>query len=139
MVSVTILQLIKAHAEQLLPGDVPAFVAAILETPDDAAPKGVFADWLDERGDDQLACAFRWMAWKKRHPSNWKDAYTEAQIWEWTSGPDHKPNALPNYIVGSNATISASWFRGKTFLESVAHLSDRLEFLKEELSPPVSD
>jgi len=32
--------------------DEPAFLAAILATPDDDTPRLVFADWLDERGTD---------------------------------------------------------------------------------------
>ena len=32
--------------------DEPAFMAAILDTPDDDTPRLVFADWLDERGGD---------------------------------------------------------------------------------------
>jgi uncharacterized protein (TIGR02996 family) len=45
-----------------------AFVGDILRNPQDATPKLVYADWLDERGRPDLAFAYRWMATRGRHP-----------------------------------------------------------------------
>lgn len=41
------------------------FVAAIAAEPEAAAPKLVFADWLEERGDDRAA-VWRWIAARHR-------------------------------------------------------------------------
>ncbi len=36
-----------------------AFIASILERPDDEAPRLVFADWLDENGESAIATRIR--------------------------------------------------------------------------------
>ena len=46
-----------------------AFLQEIIEHPGDPAPLLVFADWLDERGEPDLAYACRWMAARGYRPS----------------------------------------------------------------------
>jgi uncharacterized protein (TIGR02996 family) len=45
-----------------------AFLAAIDSVPLDAAPKGAFADWLDEKGEPYLAHAYRWAGRRGFYP-----------------------------------------------------------------------
>jgi uncharacterized protein (TIGR02996 family) len=51
-----------------------AFLAAILATPNDAAPRLIYADWLDERGQADSAELIRVCEEMRRLP-NFSDAY----------------------------------------------------------------
>lgn len=46
----------------------PEFEAKLDEAPDDWAARLVYADWLDENGDPELADAQRWLAKYQKHP-----------------------------------------------------------------------
>ncbi len=40
------------------------------ETPDDWDLRLVYSDWLEEHGDELLACAQRWLVRHKKHPKS---------------------------------------------------------------------
>ncbi len=74
--------------------DRDAFEAALDETPDDWNLRLIYADWLDEHGDQSLARAQRWMAEHERMPLIGPDALlrmlgvrqpanTLGRCWEW--------------------------------------------------------
>ena len=57
------------------------FLREIEHAPQDNDLKRLFADWLEERGEGDLAFAFRWCAHYNRHPL--RDH--EAPRWGWAS------------------------------------------------------
>jgi hypothetical protein len=65
-VSVSILSLVEAGAEKLIPAAVHQHAAACQEAGEDAAPLWVFADLLREMGEDALEEAVRYMAKRGR-------------------------------------------------------------------------
>ncbi len=71
------------------------FEKRLSRQPNDWTTRAVYADWLDENGDSQLARAQRWMAAGKHHPkkADFRPAlaregivWTEmGPVWEWWS------------------------------------------------------
>src|SRR5688500_7506010 len=56
--------------------DREALLRAIIETPDDDAPRLVYADWLDEHGQPDQAEFIRLQCERNRHPQSddhWKE------------------------------------------------------------------
>jgi len=49
--------------------DRKALLQAILHAPTDRAPFGIYADWLDENGEHDLAHAYRWMMARGHRPA----------------------------------------------------------------------
>ena len=110
--------------------DEDAFHAAIDAAPEDAAPRLVFADWLDERGDER-AEGYRAMGRLARVPlaPNYNSEYTIYHRWSWVddcniwgrSGAfgdgDILPHALPVDWIGriencpryGDTNLSAGW------------------------------
>jgi uncharacterized protein (TIGR02996 family) len=67
--------------------DHDRFLAKILENLDDDLPKLIYADWLDERGESDLAHAYRWCACYKKRPCVSSNALG---WWQWRFS-DHAP------------------------------------------------
>ena len=45
-----------------------AFLQAIIDNPDDDAPRLIYADWLEERGDPRgefIRVQWRWRGWQR--------------------------------------------------------------------------
>jgi uncharacterized protein (TIGR02996 family) len=59
------------------------FEAALDLAPDDWALRRVYADWLEEQGDYELAHAQRWMAVNRKHPRQWSDCALDEKPWRW--------------------------------------------------------
>ncbi len=76
-----------------------AFYQAMVDHPQDAAPKLVFSDWWDERGDVVAAEAFRWAAKKRIFPGQGYEG-----DWHWTTLTNYKPTLpfeLPMWLFTS--------------------------------------
>ncbi len=58
-----------------------AFEAALNDDPNDWATRLVYADWLEDNGYEDYACAQRWMVEEKRRPV----LGTGGWIWWWLS------------------------------------------------------
>jgi uncharacterized protein (TIGR02996 family) len=74
--------------------EADAFLRAVLSSPDDDAPRLVYADWLDEHGDSALATFIRTQIELARlsvvHPKRNQLVQTERTLWaqrrvEWTA------------------------------------------------------
>lgn len=62
MVEVSLYKLVQVKdSQQAWPEEFRSLVARCEENLDDRLPFGVAADWLDERGEAELADAFRWL------------------------------------------------------------------------------
>lgn len=126
--SVSMLALIEAGAEKLLPKDFHAFLTIVLEkTGADSAPKLALADWLDEQDEAELALGFRYMGRRGRHPN---EIYVNSKTqWEWVGGSDtlDAPQDLPGHITGNKGYGRVSWRRSDTFLGAVVVLAKRLQ------------
>jgi uncharacterized protein (TIGR02996 family) len=61
------------------------FQAALDADPDDHATRAVFADFLEERGDERAA-GMRWLAENKRRPQNWRDGRSDDWMWSLSGG-----------------------------------------------------
>jgi uncharacterized protein (TIGR02996 family) len=62
--------------------DHAPFLAAIAAHPGDAAPRLIYADWLEEQGDTARAEAWRWLVKEKRQPAELKKGQKKA-IYCW--------------------------------------------------------
>ena len=75
-----------------------ALLRAVTDSPD-PAHKLVYADWLEERGEVDLAHAYRWAASRGLHPH-----LAAARRWaRWfapTRGKRSAPNRLPRVVYG---------------------------------------
>jgi uncharacterized protein (TIGR02996 family) len=90
--------------------DEAAFWAAIRAAPEDALPKLVFADWLDERGDVRGAC-LRWLVERGLRPA--VDKTGKQPSWDWWSRPPRKPDYYPGAAVESYVVPSRLFGRLK--------------------------
>jgi uncharacterized protein (TIGR02996 family) len=76
------------------------FLREIEDRPTDNALKCLFADWLEERGEDDLAFAFRWCAFHDKHPT--LTDITSAWVWVSFSSSDKNRArcraVLPKYM-----------------------------------------
>ena len=79
--------------------DTIAFVRAIHLAPDDDAPRLIFADYLDERGDHERARLIRWMI---RVPS-YKFIWNQSQ---WAKRPKHEHKETVKAIRGLRPRLS---------------------------------
>jgi uncharacterized protein (TIGR02996 family) len=79
--------------------DRTSFLAAIAEAPDDARRWLVFADWLEEHGDPDLAYAYRWCAHFGRRPGRRANPRAR-KPWAWFRPllfhPDDSADAAAN-------------------------------------------
>jgi uncharacterized protein (TIGR02996 family) len=58
--------------------DRAAMLRSILDAPEDDAPKLVYADWLDERGEVERASLIRldgWTTYERKSPGRWRLSY----------------------------------------------------------------
>jgi uncharacterized protein (TIGR02996 family) len=71
------------------------FLAAILATPEDAAPLLIYADWLDEHGRADLAFACRWMGYRGFRPGQRRRPRLR-KPWAWwhDKSADAEPDEL---------------------------------------------
>lgn len=87
---------IVAAAEAWLnrPEEIIAFEQALDTAPDDWTTRLVYADWLEEHGDNDLASAQRWMAERELAPKlepaggNWGPAGFNPANYEWHWWPE---------------------------------------------------
>ncbi len=123
-----------------------AFVADVLRNPQDATPKQVYADRLDEHGRPDLAVAYRWMAARGRHPGlrRWPRARKPWAWWHERSLAMEYPAehddirrcpaaVLPPLVFrafGPEDVLAAHAY-SKTFEECVRGLADALKRLRE--------
>ena len=133
-VSVSVLSLVNAGAEQLVPDDIRALVRACQDAPEDDAPKLVLADRLQEGGDDGLAFALRWMVGAGRWPERIREGKKDV-FWRWfwmdldqwprlRAGSDDRHH-LPWFLTTAVETFT-SWWR------AVAFVADRWAYLDAE-------
>lgn len=106
------------------------FIAAIIASPDDHTPKLMFADWLDEDGQDKLAAAYRWCGEKRKHPTFYP-IYNE---WSWfnkSRNPLDSPAMLPGFlfdrIAKHNKTGHYYELNSPTFNAAIQAIADHLE------------
>jgi uncharacterized protein (TIGR02996 family) len=78
------------------PATEPDFWAAIQADPNDALPKLVFADWLDERGDVRGE-GLRWLAEHGKRPAC--DTTGKRPSWDWWSRPPAEPDYYADSVV----------------------------------------
>lgn len=72
------------------------FESRLDENPADWDTRRVYADWLEERGDDRLAAAQRWMAANEKHCS----ALGEPAGYSWHAFPKLAvPYRIPDKLV----------------------------------------
>lgn len=75
-----------------------AFIASILESISDPAPKLVFADYLREQNEDDLAYAYEWCARNNKYP----ETKLKSTVWQkMKTVNDKKPYRLPHCIFQS--------------------------------------
>lgn len=55
---------------------------AISESPDDYGRYQIYADYLEEKGQTELACAWRWMGHHKKRPF-WRSSVNLLRRWVW--------------------------------------------------------
>jgi uncharacterized protein (TIGR02996 family) len=130
MIAVSITDLIR-HAEKLLPKDIEPFVQACIDSPDDAAQKGVFADWLDEHDEPGLAWALRWMGRHGKSPLPMGDNEFGfcGELVAWLDDLQAPGVAkLPDYMIGPSTT----WRGG--YLKIVLCVAERLQWLEKEMA-----
>lgn len=56
------------HPPDPPPARDPGFEAALADRPADATVRAIYADWLDDHGQDRYAAAHRWLAAHGKHP-----------------------------------------------------------------------
>ena len=75
--------------------DESAFHAALYADPDNHAIRGVFADWLEERGD-RRAHGFRWMVANGKRPENFEKEFHWNNVEWYQIDP---PSRIPDKIL----------------------------------------
>ncbi len=122
--------------------------------PDDWVTRAVYADWLDENGDSQLARAQRWMAASKCYakksdfrPELFKAAIVRSDmgpVWEWWSrygatGLPRMPYVLPDEVfaaMGGQALYERSCWECVTRIEAEYQLALALARLEVASDQP---
>ncbi len=74
--------------------DEEQFWEGIRENLDDMGPRLVFADWLDENNNPDLATVLRWTAWFGRTPRKNSNGYS----WEYSARIEDLKNAHKNFL-----------------------------------------
>ncbi len=109
--------------------DRSAFLAAIMEHPDDDAPSLVYADWLDERGEAdraefiRLCCAGDdWPRIQVLRQALYPDMWW--RHWQWYSNPNFGQRvagrAVADFCRGSVAGIRGEWEYVRPMLDALA-------------------
>jgi hypothetical protein len=127
-VSVSILSLVGAGAEALIPADVIAHVDACKAAPDDRAPLLVFADRLADDGEDALEYAVRWLAKSGKYPGG-DDERPGKFLFAGLGTGFEESSRLPEYVLENDRR---TMIRG-TWLHCVAQVALRLAMLKDQL------
>jgi uncharacterized protein (TIGR02996 family) len=95
------------------PTDSP-FIQAILAAPEDAAPLLIFADWLEEQGQPDLAYACRWMGYRGCRPGQRRRPRLR-KPWAWwnPSSAEHEmdPEDLKDIVTCPHARLPGLVFR----------------------------
>jgi uncharacterized protein (TIGR02996 family) len=82
-----------------IPTDRDAFEAALDADPDDWSLRLVYADWLDENGDADLARCQRWMAANRKRPVCRPPAFLHvADGWDWSLGNESLMYGIPRHL-----------------------------------------
>lgn len=71
----------------------PELVATIVLNPRDSLAKQVYADWLEERGENCRARAYRWAAENNKHPF-----YNVENRWHWYCVQAKDEENHPSYL-----------------------------------------
>lgn len=141
-VSVSILSLVEAGAEKLIPAAVHQHAAACQEAGEDAAPLWVFADLLREMGEDALEEAVRYMAKRGRRPRTRFRSSRDGpngksgNLWEWSLPVfgNKDPWMLPDHLCGMESRRSDHVAGdGPTWLSVVAWLAGRIAYVRSDL------
>lgn len=122
MVSVSLLALCRVKdSAAAWPEEFAAHVTGCESNTVDRLPFGVLADWLDERGEGELAAAFRWL---HKRP--------EVGVVKGIGGRDYCCWSLQDLprLMG----YSLSGESGHGFVGVVVTLADRLTELRKDLS-----
>lgn len=99
--------------------DRRAFEAAIAAAPQDEAPKKVFADWLDERGESDEAALYRgWTA--DRPPPFGLDDYGWREAFGYAGEPDTCAEAPDVKPAAPGMDVATSPFRLRDVAEVIA-------------------
>ena len=110
----------------MIPDDHMPFLRAIVEHPDDAAPKLVYADFLDERGESAAADGMRAVAgcaakesanypgewfWSRLRPGPRLANEIDVIVYDLLS-PTHRspPNELADQMFAYYPTAEAAWY-----------------------------
>lgn len=98
----------------------------------------IVADCLEEEGQNDLACVYRWCGMTHRYPNSPDDGLFQKHFWSWYWISGEMCNRLP-----------ASWwsyadrnyeidFHRKTFAEVMHSLLQMIQFIKQDLFASVS-
>jgi uncharacterized protein (TIGR02996 family) len=117
-----------------------AFLAAILEAPDDPTPRLVYADWCEENGKPDFAYALRWMLARGLAPAH----LPQRKLWPWMwfrasplGGADwvkrekrrHQPAIMPVLLFDLLPTPDPHYQSFRSWHEAVESLGLRLRIL----------
>jgi hypothetical protein len=127
-VSVSILSLVEAGAEKLVPAEVQALVRGCVDGHDDRAPLLALADRLAEEGDDKLEYAARWMAKHGKRPGGDESKPGRFLFAPMCTGLELSAR-LPEYVLENNSR----WMIQGTWLNCVAQVALRLDLLRDQL------
>jgi hypothetical protein len=127
-VTVSILALVDAGAERLIPADVQAHVQACVDAPEDDAPMLAFADRLADYGEEKLEYAVRWLVkWKKR-PGLEDDRVAGRYLFAAMGTGSDLSCRLPEYVIErQHIMILGTW------LHCLAQVALRLDMLRDHL------
>ncbi len=115
------------------------FEAALDSAPDDWPLRLVYADWLDENGDPELAFAQRWMGQNQKCPGSGYSRRANLSSYDWFDGDDyHKddpediPHGLFVRLPGGVGYESDPYREYATRSDAERHLADALAALTRE-------
>ncbi len=117
----------KKKDPDFLDEDEEALVRAIRNNPD-PVHKLVYADWLEEHGQDDLAYAYRWAAHRDKHPAS------SMRSWVWRDYPKHGPCCLPPSVMRAITSSRTKVLIGDVTL-AFQVLARALKQCKEDCAP----
>lgn len=117
-----------------------SFIDSIMADPHDAASKLAYADWLRDRGLDDIAYAFEWAARRGRHPH----VSPAKRSVRWNFVPWGKTRALHDqgqflpYILyaalGQNRPLPPELRKLGRFFRAFSHLAEALRVMRDAVS-----
>ncbi len=130
-ISISLAEALSRGFDELMPREFQEFAKAIEEDPSDEDRQRIFAEWLDEQGEADLAYGLRWCAARHIRPRSDRN-YSQKTYWGWIERYSSDRHRNPRSVLPDGLYIAAD-LDSRSFMGVIAKTVTALVAKREEM------